>query len=225
MDVAATNTMWVLKLEKTAENTFLASRAKKHNISFSGYPISHQVTKTHVIVNVAGFVEGMPEDAERFAKELSKEKSVVRISCNQNFVIATLKLHPAVAILYDSSIIFVEPAKYGRDGTEVLELASWEKEPLMKIVALFKRMFSCRVVSFTQKKINSIGLISIHPNLTDKQRQAMQLAVAHGYYSYPRKITLEKLAKIMGISFSTYQAHLAKAESYFIPEMVGKFLR
>jgi predicted DNA binding protein len=216
--------MWVLKLEKTAENTFIASTAQKHNVSFSGYPINHQVRGNRVIVNVAGFIEGNPADIERFVQSVRKEKEMVRIQCNDNFVLATLNLEAAVAVLYDPRIIFVQPAKYGKNGTEILELASWEKEPLMRLVELFKKMFNCKVLSFTQKKIRSIGLISIHPDLTEKQRRALQLAVQHGYYAFPRKITLEKLAQIMGVSFSTYQAHLAKAEAHFVPEMVGKFL-
>ncbi len=36
---------------------------------------------------------------------------------------------------------------------------------------------------------------------------------------YPKKINMEKLAKMMGISYSTYQAHLKKAESKMLPSI------
>ena len=45
----------------------------------------------------------------------------------------------------------------------------------------------------------------------------MNLAIKHSYYDYPRKIELEKLADIMKISYSTYQAHLRKAEKKLLP--------
>ncbi len=60
-------------------------------------------------------------------------------------------------------------------------------------------------------------IYSLLPKLTKKQKQALILAVENNYYGYPRKIKLEKLAKIMKISLSTYQFHLAKAEAKLLP--------
>jgi predicted DNA binding protein len=59
--------------------------------------------------------------------------------------------------------------------------------------------------------------MTLHPELTDKQKTAIELAIKNGYYEYPRKIELKKLAKIMKVSYSTYQAHLRKAEKSLIP--------
>ncbi len=55
------------------------------------------------------------------------------------------------------------------------------------------------------------------PNLSKQQQKALELAIENKYYGYPRKITLKKLATLMNISESTYQFHLAKAESKVIP--------
>ena len=59
--------------------------------------------------------------------------------------------------------------------------------------------------------------MSVNPHLTVKQKKAFELAVNNGYYEYPRKITLSQLASILGISFSTYQKHLRKAEQKILP--------
>ena len=45
----------------------------------------------------------------------------------------------------------------------------------------------------------------------------MELAINAGYYNYPKKITLPELAKKMKISYSTFQAHLKKAEGKIFP--------
>ena len=58
------------------------------------------------------------------------------------------------------------------------------------------------------------------PRLSNKQREAYQLAVENGYYKFPRKIGLEEMAKIMKISVSTFQEHLRKAEEKIIPSYI-----
>ena len=225
MDLAEQECMWVLKIEKTAENSFLAALAQRYGVSFSGYPINHHLEKDGILVNVAGFVEGTDTDVEKFARAVSREKAIQHIAHNKNFILASLKLAPHVAVLYNPAIIFIEPAMYGKNGNELLHLGCWEKEPLMTVVEEYKKRYDCKILMFTQKKIDTIGLINVHPDLTEKQRYALQLAVTNGYYDFPKRITLEKLSKIMKVSFSTYHAHLSKAESKFIPEMVGKFLK
>ncbi|MFC1774989.1 helix-turn-helix domain-containing protein [Nanoarchaeota archaeon] len=49
--------------------------------------------------------------------------------------------------------------------------------------------------------------------MTTKQKRAFELAISNGYYDFPKRIDINKLAKMMGVSFSTYRAHLKKAES------------
>ena len=51
------------------------------------------------------------------------------------------------------------------------------------------------------------------PKLTNKQRFAVELAIEKGYYEYPRKISVQELAKISKSPRSTFQEHLRKAES------------
>ncbi len=57
------------------------------------------------------------------------------------------------------------------------------------------------------------------PNLTELQKQAIELAIKEGYYRVPKKTSLRKLAKMMHLSLSTYQRHLQVAESKIIPDL------
>lgn len=95
------------------------------------------------------------------------------------------------------------------------------KDPLMKVANTFRNRFGSGIVEFRQKKIQNVSIISLQPELTERQTNAMRLAVENGYYEFPRRTTQTDLAKKMGVSFSAYQAHLSKAEARFIPTMFG----
>lgn len=56
--------------------------------------------------------------------------------------------------------------------------------------------------------------------LTRKQLEALNLAVANGYYTWPRRISLAELAALVGLSRRTFQDHLRKAEAKLMPNLV-----
>jgi predicted DNA binding protein len=49
--------------------------------------------------------------------------------------------------------------------------------------------------------------------LTPKQLEATITAVNSGYYNSPRSVTLNELSELSGVSRSTLQEHLTKAEA------------
>jgi predicted DNA binding protein len=53
----------------------------------------------------------------------------------------------------------------------------------------------------------------IATRLSPRQREALQLARAHGYYEYPRATTARALAAELDISKTTFLEHLRKAEA------------
>ena len=55
--------------------------------------------------------------------------------------------------------------------------------------------------------------------VTDKQSRAFEAAVSQGYYEWPKQITLKELALMSGVSRTTYQNHLRKAESRIMKRM------
>ena len=76
-----------------------------------------------------------------------------------------------------------------------------------------------KVLKFKQEKISNISFTKLLPELTKNQKTALEIAINKGYYNYPKKIKMEELAKIRGISYSTFQAHLKKAEGKILPEV------
>ena len=70
--------------------------------------------------------------------------------------------------------------------------------------------------------MENLGVLNILPKLTEKQEKAVYLAIKSGYYEYPRKTDVKGLAFKEGLSFSTFQEHLRKAENKLIPFAIKK---
>ena len=59
----------------------------------------------------------------------------------------------------------------------------------------------------------SVWVNSLFGDLTGKQLDALLKAHRYGYYASPREITTENIARGLGVSRSTYEEHLRKAEN------------
>ncbi|MFH1470484.1 MAG: helix-turn-helix domain-containing protein [Candidatus Micrarchaeota archaeon] len=63
-----------------------------------------------------------------------------------------------------------------------------------------------------------------HVRLTTKQKEALTLALAQGYYRWPKKVGLEDLAAMQNISRRSFQERLRRAESNVFPYFLEKYL-
>ncbi len=79
------------------------------------------------------------------------------------------------------------------------------------------------IVPFRLLSINSLmpGTESFLSRLTTKQRQAVLLGYALGYYDVPRRITSEKLAGRLKVRKSTLIEHLRKAQKRLMSAIVS----
>lgn len=66
----------------------------------------------------------------------------------------------------------------------------------------------------------SVWANSLFSGLTGKQMDAMLKAHRYGYYSSPRQITTDSIARGIGLSRSTYEEHLRKAENKIVASLV-----
>jgi predicted DNA binding protein len=62
------------------------------------------------------------------------------------------------------------------------------------------------------------------PTLTDKQKDALSVALMNGYYSWPRGVGLEQLARAAKISRRSMQERLRRAEAKLFPNLVKNYL-
>lgn len=108
------------------------------------------------------------------------------------------------------------------DGYEHWEIAALDKRILNEFISRIKpKAIFFKLSKIMQTKLNNVYFPHAIPELTEKQKRALEIAVKEGYYSHPRKVDMRTLAKIMGVSLSTFQEHLSKAESKLIPDLLS----
>jgi len=207
--------MWVAKVTFNGEKGSIGCRTKKYGVVVSGFPISVYENNKGIIVTVAGFVFG--DNKNKFLQDWKKDKKVLNIEINNDFILAQIIEPLELRPIYFHKLINIEPIVIDEKGFDNWTIGSWDKEHLMKFIKLVRTKYGANLKSIKQEKINSLSIIGINPNLTQKQKESLEIAIKQGYYSYPREIELEKLAKMKNISYSTYQAHLRKAEQKLIP--------
>ncbi|HEX2021858.1 MAG TPA: helix-turn-helix domain-containing protein [Candidatus Thermoplasmatota archaeon] len=66
----------------------------------------------------------------------------------------------------------------------------------------------------------SVPLLALLSQLTDRQVDALLLAARHGMYDSPRRTTAAAIADSVGLSRSTFEEHLRKAENRLLLSLV-----
>ncbi|MGE0792732.1 MAG: helix-turn-helix domain-containing protein [Candidatus Woesearchaeota archaeon] len=136
-----------------------------------------------------------------------------------DFIIAVSKQPLHTESVYDPKLIRPAPVFISHEGYHIWEIASWNKKDLTPIINFAKKHYGGEILKLKEEKLSNISFTSILPELSLKQKKALELAVSQGYYDYPKKTDIHKLSKLMKISYSTFQEHLKKAEGKLLPTL------
>jgi len=202
----------------------VGSRAKRHNITIMGYPLNHFWKDNKFYLFGSIYIIGEPKAKNAFFKDMKKDKRTIKIEMtNENFGFWLMKQHHSSEMFYHPLIVSPRPMMVANNGDYIFELASWDRKVLENIANKVEtKLFNGKIVYFKKGKVENIQIVSVAPNLTEKQKRALDLAIQHGYYGYPRGIEIDKMAKMMKVSYSTFQFHLRNAEKKVIP-YISKF--
>ena len=210
--------MWIAKFKIWHKNCILRPKCVKYQVTDLVYLINSWMEKNKFYYTELHILQGTDENKKKFIKALKKEKTIKKIEQRGNYIF-TLNEEPLekqyYSPVFNPRIIQVKPVAQRTDGFEDWEIASWDKEILMKIMEV--PVFEVKLKSIEESKISDIFLPHIYPKLSPKQKQAIELAVKNGYYEYPRIIDLEGLAKISKVKRQTFQENLRRAEKKIIP--------
>ena len=209
--------MWRLRLKLPSEKQFMGRMALKHKLSITGYPLSYWKDKKNIYLISAGFLFGEEKNKRELLKDLKNQPEYVKSEESGDLIIITTRQPLFSEPVYNPKIIRPNPVVINKEGFHIWDLASFEREPLQKVISFSTKHLEAKILSFKEEKIKSISFTKLLPELTINQKKAMQLAIENGYYKYPKNITLPELAKKMNISYSTFQAHLKKAEGKIFP--------
>ncbi|HKZ23566.1 MAG TPA: helix-turn-helix domain-containing protein [Thermoplasmata archaeon] len=67
---------------------------------------------------------------------------------------------------------------------------------------------------------SSVWVNTLFGDLTGKQMDSLLKAHRYGYYSSPRDVTTENIARSLGVSRSTFEEHLRKAENRIVANLI-----
>ncbi len=127
--------------------------------------------------------------------------------------------------IFNSKVFFVKPFVI-KGGFEYWTVASWDKRELLDLkrrIARLKGKATIQLLSVKKAPVN-IFLPALFTQLTAKQLGAFVKAVDHGYYTIPRKVSLEQLSQKLGVARTTLRERLRKAESKLLPQLAKNIL-
>lgn len=216
--------MWKMKLKVKHNDCPVVNRLEKFGLDVLSYPGTWYGRGAHKHVNHICFLKGTPQAKTAFLNDFKADPDVVRFEVEGDLFVYEFRLHKGgqhVQLYYNNEMMFVEPVLNSHDGYEYWHVASWDKSVLTRFYAdLLKNMDFVEMLSFGQSQLKNVYFPNIMPKLSPGQLRALTLAYENGYYSYPRNVTLRKLAALAGVSLSTFQESLRKAEAALLPKLV-----
>lgn len=223
--------MWICKFRGYDKDNEIRKIVEETKVEVFYYPVNYFVKNKRYNFIAVGIVKG--ENKNKFFNGLRKLKKnqkgrrVEFLEIEEDFFVL-ITSHSInheekkfVKTFYNPEIIHFKPIFWNKNGWEEWEIACVRRKPIEEIIRIAKKVYELELLKFHQRKIKNYGLITMLPELTAKQEKALKLALKHGYYHYPRKISLDKLSKIAKLSFSTFQAHVKKAENKIISYVTG----
>ncbi len=202
--------MWIAKFRFYTKEMLFGKIAKKYKVVLTGYPIYCYEKGNISYLNFIGTAKG--ENAKLAFNELKKNKNVIRLEEQNNFSNLYIKEPKKYAPFYSPYFIHLTPTIVDETGLYHFHIGSSDRKELEKLLSMLDKEYDFKLLSLKEEKISKISIMGTQPNLTNKQKAAYELATSKGYYDYPKKIDLKKLAKLSEVSYATFQQHLKYAE-------------
>jgi predicted DNA binding protein len=210
--------MWTAKFKIAGNGQgLIGARTKNHNVSLAGYPILVKKEKTHILIDFVASIFGKEADKKNFIRDLKQAQEIVNLDSNGDFIVAQARDLKELENAYPESIMNLEPVVIDSKGDNFYTVGSWNRKELNKFLTFVSKKYNAEILKIENRRLTNFYLAKLRPELTDKQKNAMSLAIKQGYYNYPRKTSVEKLAKLSKVSFSAFHAHLRKAEQKLLP--------
>ena len=218
--------MWYLKFKYKHSDCIYVPKLQELNLNCNFYFLSNYEKNNYTYTTAMITIHG--KNIKKFINYLKKHKKIVKVEDYGNTIIVLAKHKKDLSLYktgYNPKFIHPSPAYLSKDGYEIIEAAFWEKQPLLDFIKAHKENKTTtyfELIKFVEKKMDDIYVTRLLPKLAKKQEEAIKLAYKHGYYSFPRKISLDELAKIAKVSKPTFRENLRKAEVKLTPNLISE---
>ncbi len=116
------------------------------------------------------------------------------------------------------------PPSVFRDGWGYFRVLSFDDARTRNLFQDVRKLGPSELIRKRELPLNvlpsSVWAHSLFGDLTAKQIDAVLQAHRYGYYSSPRQVTTDDVARGLGLSRSTYEEHLRKAENRLMAALV-----
>ncbi len=225
--------MWSAKISFDAKNLF-GRCVYKCGVKLLVFPLSWSEGKTGVIVTSSGVVFGEERAKGKFFRELKRDsvnkflgfkvgkgRIVRELEVNGDFFVAKTWESPLGKLMFNSDLVYTRPWLIDGDGKQTIVVGAFKKRYLDEFIEGFEKVMEVKVHYLRKEKISNVAFRLSCPDLTERQKWAMDLAITHGYYEIPRRTNLKELAWIGKVAFATFHGHLRKAERKIMPFLFG----
>ncbi|MCX6798914.1 MAG: helix-turn-helix domain-containing protein [Candidatus Diapherotrites archaeon] len=212
--------MWTLKMKFWHEGSAVIPFAQKYKLTILTFPLNRFAKGGKIFLTSAHIVLGEKKSVVAYLKEISGNPRYLNLEFEGNLVVYTIVAKKGASHLQmylDPELIFVKPIIVKPDGFEYLEVAALNKKVLTRFLKTAQRWVKIDVQSISNEKIRDFYIPHFLPDLTEKQKKAILLAYKNGYYDFPKRTEIQRLAKLAGLSPSAFQEHLRRAEQKLIP--------
>jgi predicted DNA binding protein len=213
--------MWIGHFKVWHKNCIYLENSSKYDVVISMYPLTSYKEGKYVYHTNVNILTG--KNIDKFIKAIKKDKRCLNFSGSGNVYLSHLRMDVKdfhTTNYYTPKIFLLKPIVH-KNGKEDWYFGAWEKETITELYNTFKKHFNVKMLSIKEQDFTDLFIPHIMPKITEKQKLAIHLAIMSGYYEFPRKTDLSKLAKMMNVSRVTYQEHLRKAERKLIPQIFG----
>jgi len=222
--------MWQATLKLNHDDCPIVNRCVKFGINVYSYPSTWYKMDGKKYVTQICFFEGDDEDRkQKFLKDFGDDKYTKKLEISGDIFTYEYELFEHgehVQLYYDGRMILTKPVLNSLEGYEYWYVASWEKEHITTFVkSLEEHMDYTEVQKIFRGQLKDVYFPNIMPNIPPAQKHALLLAYQNGYYTYPRKMSVQGLAKIAGVVVSTFQENLRKAEIKLMPILIEEHLK
>ncbi|MGM0398478.1 MAG: helix-turn-helix domain-containing protein [Halobacteriota archaeon] len=129
---------------------------------------------------------------------------------------------PCAVVFENDAIPRIRPSRTGTDGDLCLTTYVQSPERAEQITAALREVSSSfEVIDYREIGAGEEWSARLDlAGLTDKQREAIRMAMLEGYYEMPSETTVEELAAMTGISSSAFATRLRKAEREIFSQLL-----
>jgi predicted DNA binding protein len=117
--------------------------------------------------------------------------------------------------------LYMPPTVY-QGGWEHYTVTAFDDRDVRQLLSDLDRDRDIEVLSTTATETRRVphtlftSMDSLFAGLTDRQLEALRIAVDNGYFEQPRQVSIEELASRTSVARSTYEEHLRKAQNKLI---------